>query len=186
VAGYTGLYLYRRWSERILEVAERALERPFIPTKLASIILSLMRQLAAALAVLTSFKEILLVLFWTFMLWLSIAVPTWLVLLAFDSRYGLSDSLFIMGFAVFGSLVPTAGGAAGAFHTATSKSLTLLDTPDDMAAAVSIVMHLVYFAPAIVFGIYYFVNGDMSVRNFKNLLSSDHAVEEIESEAPNA
>ncbi|MER3631880.1 MAG: hypothetical protein C4325_06745, partial [Blastocatellia bacterium] len=52
------------------------------------------------------------------------------------------------------------------------------------AAAVSIAMHLVYFAPALIFGIYYFVHGDISVERFRSLLSSEHVVEEIESESP--
>ena len=52
------------------------------------------------------------------------------------------------------------------------------------AAAVSIAMHLVYFAPAIVFGLYYFVRGDISIERFRILLSSDKAVGEIESDAP--
>ena len=53
------------------------------------------------------------------------------------------------------------------------------------AAAIAIAMHLVYFAPAIVFGLYYFAHGDISIQRFRSLLSSEHAVEEIESESPN-
>jgi len=45
-------------------------------------------------------------------------------------------------------------------------------------------MHLVYLAPAIVFGLYYFVHGDISIERFRSLLSGDRAVEEIESDAP--
>jgi hypothetical protein len=56
--------------------------------------------------------------------------------------------------------------------------------PDD-AAAVSIAMHLIYFAPAFFFGLYYFLHGDISIERFRSLLSSEHAVEEIESESPN-
>jgi hypothetical protein len=91
-----------------------------------------------------------------------------------------------MGFAVVSSLVPTPGGAAGAFHTATAASLIFLmnDIRTEDAAAVAIAMHLVYFAPAIVFGLYYFVHGDISIERFRSLLSGDKAVEEIESEAP--
>jgi len=93
-----------------------------------------------------------------------------------------------MGFAVVSSVVPTPGGAAGAFHAATYASLIFLkpDIRSEDAAAASIAMHLVYFAPALVFGIYYFAHGDISIERFRSLLSSEHAVEEIESEAPNA
>ena len=71
-------------------------------------------------------------------------------------------------------------------HAATAGSLILLGVGNEDAAAVSIVMHLVYFAPAIVFGLYYFFHGDISIERFRNLLSSENAVEEIESESPNS
>jgi hypothetical protein len=83
-----------------------------------------------------------------------------------------------------GSLVPTPGGAAGAFHAATAGSLILLSVDRETAAAVSIVMHLVYFAPAVVFGLYYLFHGEISIERFRSLLSSEHAVEEIESDSP--
>jgi hypothetical protein len=91
-----------------------------------------------------------------------------------------------MGWAAVGSVVPTPGGAAGAFHAATAGGLIFLGTDREISAAVSIVMHLVYFAPAIIFGVYYFFHGDISFERFRSLLSSEHAVEEIESESPDS
>ena len=84
-----------------------------------------------------------------------------------------------MGWAAIGSVVPTPGGAAGAFHAATAGGLIFLNVNPNDAAATSIAMHLVYFAPAIFFGIYYFLHGDMSVARFRSLLSSEHAEDEI-------
>ena len=83
-----------------------------------------------------------------------------------------------------GSQVPTPGGAAGAFHAATAGSLQLLGVKQDQALAVSIVMHLVYFAPAVIFGLYYLVRGDISIDRFRSLLSSENAEREIESDSP--
>lgn len=150
------------------------------------IVLSLLNQLSSALEILRDKREVFWLGFWTFLLWLAISVPTWLVVLAFDLPVSFSDSLFIMGFAVVASVVPTPGGAAGAFHAATAASLIFLrpDTKHEDAAAVSIAMNLVYFAPALLFGFYYLIRGDISVDRFRSLLSSEHAVEEIESEAP--
>lgn len=186
-AGFAALIVYQRIAPRVMRWAERMTDRRFIPARIRRIILSLLKQLSAALAILRDWKETASVIFWTITLWLAIAFPTWLVLLAFGLPVSFSDSLFIMGFAVVSSVVPTPGGAAGAFHTATAASLIFLlqDIKYEDAAAVSIAMHLVYFAPAIVFGLYYFAHGDISIERFRNLLSSEHAVEEIESEAPN-
>lgn len=186
--GFVMLFVYQSIAERVNDWFSRITDHRFVPKNIRKIFLSILDKLAGALAILTDWREMVLVSFWTIMLWLAIALPTWFVLLAFGIPISFSDSLFIMGFASVSSVVPTPGGAAGAFHTATAASLLFLknDISREDAAAVSIAMHLVYFAPAIVFGLYYFIHGDISIERFRSLLSSEHAVEEIESEAPDS
>jgi uncharacterized protein (TIRG00374 family) len=167
--GFLALYFYQKYSKTFIQWFARVSDRKFIPKRLQRIFLSLLTQTAMTLQVLKDWREIF-----------SIAIPTWLVMLAFDLPLTFSDSLFVMGFAAIGSVVPTPGGAAGAFHAATAGGLIFLNIPQEQAAATSIAMHLVYFSPAIIFGIYYFLHGDMSVARFKSLLDSEHAVEEIE------
>ena len=180
--GFLSLYIYQRYSPQFIGWAEKITDRRFFPRRLKRILLSLMKQLAASLKILRDWREIISVVFWTIMLWLSIAVPTWLVILAFDLpvTITLGGAMFIMGFAAIGSLVPTPAGGAGGFHYATMQGLLFLNVPATDALAVSIIMHLVYFAPALIFGFYYLFHGDISIAQFKNLLSSEHAVEEIE------
>lgn len=184
VAGFITLIVYQRTSARAIAWASKATDRRYVPKRIRAIIISLMNQLAASLQILTDWREIASVTFWTIMLWLSIAIPTWLVLLAFDLPLTFLDSLFIMGWAAIGSIVPTPGGAAGAFHVVTARGLMFLGIGLEQATAVAIAMHLVYFAPAVIFGLYYFFHGDISFSRFKSLLSSEHAVEEIESDSP--
>lgn len=188
VASFAMLILFQRLSGRAIAWFERITDRNFIPKRIRRIFLSILEKLAGALAILSDWKEMVLISFWTFLLWLAISIPTWLVLLAFGLPVTFSDSLFIMGFATVSSVIPTPGGAAGAFHTATAASLLFLksEVSQEDAAAASIAMHLVYFAPAIVFGLYYFIHGDISIERFRSLLSSEHAVEEIESESPDS
>ena len=171
--GFLSLYVYQRISPKVIGWAERITDRNYFPKKIRRILISILKQLAKALEILKDWKETVSVTFWTIMLWLAIALPTWLVLLAFDLPLNFSDALFVMGWAAFGSLVPTPGGAAGAFHAATAGGLIFLNVAQEQAAAVSIAMHLVYFAPAIIFGLYYFVHGDISISRFRNLLSSE-------------
>lgn len=182
--GFIGLIVYHRNSTRIIGWFETFTNKSFVPERLRVLFLSLLRQLATSLEILKSAKEIFWVSFWTALLWLSIAIPTWLVLLAFGLPLSFVDSIFVMGVASMGSLVPTPGGAAGAFHAATAGSLIILSVDRDQAAAVSIIMHLVYFAPAIIFGLYYFFHGDISIERFRSLLSSENAEREIESDSP--
>ncbi|NNE65672.1 MAG: flippase-like domain-containing protein [Pyrinomonadaceae bacterium] len=178
IAGFATLYVYHRVADPVIKWVSVKTDKPFIPNKIHKIIISILKQLAKSLDVLRDWREVVNITFWTFLLWLAIAIPTWLVLEAFNLPLGASAALFVMGWAAFGSIVPTPGGAAGAFHAATAGGLIVLNIGQEMAAAVSIVMHLVYFAPAVIFGVYYFLRGDINLEGFKNLLSSDHSVTE--------
>jgi glycosyltransferase 2 family protein len=176
IVGIISLIVYVKVSQPIINWLESL---NLFSRRLKRLIVSIFKQLANALMILKNWKELLSVIFWTISLWLSIAFPTWLVLLAFDLPLTFSDSLFILGFASVSSVVPTPGGAAGAFHTATAASLIFLNVNKELAAATAIAMHLVYFAPAVIFGLYYFLRGDISIERLKNLLSAEQAEEEI-------
>jgi hypothetical protein len=79
--------------------------------------------------------------------------------------------------------VPTPGGAAGAFHAATAAGLIFLGVPRDTAAAISIVMHVIDFGPALIFGLFYIIKGDINLSRLRSLASSEnveHAVEDEE------
>lgn len=186
ILGFVALIIFQRISGRFIEWIARVTDKTWIPGRVQKIILSVLERFSSALSIMRDWREMFWVSFWTFLLWLAIALPTWLVLLAFGLPMTFSDSLFIMGFAAVSSVVPTPGGAAGAFHTATAASLLFLknDIRREDAAAVSIAMHLVYFAPAVFFGLYYFFHGDISVERFRSLLSSENAEREIESDSP--
>ncbi len=186
IGGLGALVIYQRISDRVINWTTRFIDRRWIPGRLQRIVISILKQLTSALAILRDWKDIFWVVFWTFLLWLTISIPTWLVLLAFDLPITFGDALFIMGFAAVSSVVPTPGGAAGAFHTATAASLIYLksDIKYEDAAAMSIAMHLVYFAPAVIFGLYYFFHGDISIERFRSLLSGENAEREIESDSP--
>ncbi|MEP6788512.1 MAG: lysylphosphatidylglycerol synthase transmembrane domain-containing protein [Acidobacteriota bacterium] len=184
VLGFVALFVYHRKAPSIVAWFERVTDKKFIPARIRSIFLSLLEQLATSLDILKNPKEIFWVSFWTAALWLSIALPTWFVILAFGLKMSFIDSIFVMGVASLGSLIPTPGGAAGAFHAATAGSLILLNVDREQAAAISIVLHLIYFAPAVFFGLYYFFHGDISIERFRSLLSSENAEREIESDSP--
>jgi hypothetical protein len=83
----------------------------------------------------------------------------------------MKETLFVLGWALVGSLVPTPGGAAGAFHAATAAGLLVLGIARETAAAVSIVMHLVDFGPAVIFGFFYFIRGDINISRLRSLIS---------------
>jgi uncharacterized protein (TIRG00374 family) len=142
---------------------------------------STLEQLATALSVLSDVKLLATTIGWSIALWLSVAVANLLICWAFGLQFGFAHILFILGWSMIGSAVPTPGGAAGAFHAATAGALILLGVARDQAAAISIVLHLVDFAPAALFGLFYFLRGDVKFSRLRKKVSAEaveHAVED--------
>lgn len=144
-------------------------------------LLSTLEQLATALNVLSDIKLLATTIGWSIALWFSVALGNLLICWAFGLKFGFSHILFVLGWSMIGSAIPTPGGAAGAFHAATAGALILLGVGKDEAAAISIVLHLVDFAPAALFGLFYFLRGDVNLARLRKMLSAEaveHAVED--------
>ena len=136
-------------------------------------LIGLLEQLARALRVLVDLRELAVTAGWTMIVWIGIAAANLLVLRAFGLPFGVSETIFVMGWSMVGSLVPTPGGAAGAFHAATAAGLIFLGVRIETAAAVSIVMHLINFGPALVVGFFYLIRGDISLNKLRTLTSPE-------------
>ena len=180
--GVLFLTQFRKKSPRVIGwITQKVEGRRFIPARLTRAVVSLLEQLARALRVLVDVRELAVTAGWTAVLWFSIALANWLVFRAFGLDFGLSETLFVLGWAVVGSLVPTPGGAAGAFHAATAAGLIFLGVARETAAAVSIVLHVIDFGPALLFGLVYLIKGDVSLVRLRSMTSSEaveHAVED--------
>jgi len=172
--GIFALVLFKRYSRQVIGWLEARFARaPRFLKRAGALVTHLLEQVAGALSVLVSARELALTVGLTALLWGIIALANWLVLRAFGLPFGATETLFVLGWALVGSLVPTPGGAAGAFHAATAAGLIFLGIPREEAAAISIVLHLVVFAPAVVFGLYYFLRSDVSFARLRSLASSD-------------
>ena len=181
-AGVFALIQFRRRSQGVIGWIRKIVDgRRFIPARVARAIVSILEQLARALRVLVDARELAVTVGWTMLVWLAIAFANLLVFRAFGLPFGVSETLFVLGWSLVGSLVPTPGGAAGAFHAATAAALIFLGIQRETAAAVSIVLHLVDFGPALIFGVYYIVRGDINLSRLRAKTSSEsveHAVED--------
>jgi uncharacterized protein (TIRG00374 family) len=182
------LFLWRskqviRWLERKIHGDSRLLGR------VKHAIINFLEQLATALGVLTSARDLAITVGWSLALWGSVAAGNLLVFRAFGLPFGVSETLFVLGWSMIGSAIPTPGGAAGAFHAVTGGALILLGAPNYQAAAVAIVVHLVDFAPAALFGLFYFLRGDVTLSRLRLLISSterDRAVRDENLQAADA
>jgi uncharacterized protein (TIRG00374 family) len=182
ITAVAGLTQFRRRSASIIGGVQKHLDRlGFIPERFRRALISLLEQLAKALRVLVDGRELAVTIGWTAMVWGGITLANWLVLRAFGLRFGISEAIFLLGWSLVGSLVPTPGGAAGAFHAATAAGLIFLGVTRETAAAVSIVMHVVDFGPAVIFGLFYFVRGDINLTRLRAMMSPEavkHAAED--------
>ena len=174
ILGIAFLVWFRAKSSLVIGFLGRLFSRwRFIPRKLTQLVFRLFEQLAQALRVLVNVTELLETIGWTALVWFGIAGANLLVMRAFHLQVGLGETIFVLGWSLVGSLVPTPGGAAGAFHAATAAGLLFLGVQKETAAALSIVMHLVDFGPALLFGIFYLIRGDLSLSKLRTMISPE-------------
>ena len=172
ILGLIFLVWYRTNSAWLIDILERRVTRwRFVPQRLTKLVLRMLEQLSQALRVLVNARELAVTIGWTVLVWLGIALANFLVMRAFGLRVGVSETLFVLGWSLVGSLVPTPGGAAGAFHAATAAGFLFLGVEKELAAAVAIVLHLVDFGPALLFGVFYAIRGDLSISRLRTLVS---------------
>lgn len=152
-----------------------------VGTRIKHAVISTLDQLATALSVLSDIRLLAITIFWSLLLWGSVALANLLVYKAFGISFGWSQVFIVLGWSMVGSAVPTPGGAAGAFHAATGAALVWLGVGKEQAAAVAIIIHLIDFAPAALVGLFYFLRGEVNMTRLRALISVkavEHAVED--------
>lgn len=170
IAGIYGLSVFSRRRESALAHLESRLK--WLPVTIKKGLLSLLSHISESLSVLHDAKELTLVVSYTLLLWTMVAVAHLLVVRAFGIPYRVipfTGAVFVMGLSMLGSVVPTPGGATGPFHTATAASLLFLGVESNKAASVAIILHLVIFAPATFFGLFYVIKDGLSLENLKRM-----------------
>jgi uncharacterized protein (TIRG00374 family) len=182
LVGIAFLFWFRLRSAAVITWLDNRIKaRSSLVLRIKKAILSTLEQLATALSVLSDMRLLSVTVFWSVALWGSVVAANLLVCRAFGVSFGVSQVIFVLGWSMVGSVVPTPGGAAGAFHAATAAALILLGVGRDQAAAIAIILHLVDFGPAAVFGLFYFLRGDVNLARLRSLVSTEaveHAVED--------
>ena len=177
VVGLGALALFARHSEGVIGWADGRLDRlPRTLRRAGKVVAGLLKQLARTLVVLAGGRALLATVGWTAAVWAAITLANMLVLRAFGLGVGVSETLFVLGWSLVGSVVPTPGAGAGTFHAATAYGLThYLAAPENAAKAAVIVLHLVVFGSAIFFGLYYFLRSGLSLSRLRELAAAEAA-----------
>lgn len=184
VAGVYGLSVFRKRTATVLKYLERKLA--WLPNHLLRGLMSLLRHISEGLSVLHDARELTITLSYTIVLWLMVALAHLLVVRAFGIPYDkvpFTGAVFVMGLSMLGSVVPTPGGATGPFHAATAAALLFLGAVrnKEEAASIAIILHLVVFTPATLFGLVYIFKDGLSLDRLRRI--GERQVEEVDREA---
>lgn len=176
VVGISVLILLRLKAPPIISWLERHSAK--LPQTLIQPLLNFFSHLAEGLSVLLNLRELAVTAFLTGCVWALIIAATWFTLYAFDLNFSISPVIFILGFGLVGSVVPTPGGSAGAFHAAAAKGLEFLGLDPNLAASIAIVYHLIAFGPPFVIGLFYLIRDDISFRQLREMIASENEMED--------
>jgi uncharacterized protein (TIRG00374 family) len=169
--GIVLLIILRLRAEIIINFLERKSSR--LPRKLVRPLLNLINHLSEGLSVLLDGRELVTTILYTLMIWGLVTGETWLVLMAFGLDFPLSYVIFVLGFGLVGSVVPTPGGSAGAFHAAAAAALTFLGLERNFAASVAIIFHLISFGPPFLIGLFYLVRDGIGLGQLREMIAHE-------------
>jgi glycosyltransferase 2 family protein len=173
VIGIVVLVLIRLKADVLLDFLER--HSRILPEKLARPLLNLVRHVADGLSVLMNARELVKVVFYSLVVWVLVAAATWLAAVAFNIGFSFSHAIFVMGFGLVGSVVPTPGGSAGAFHKAAQQGLMFLGLDQNLAAAIAIVYHLIAFGTPFIIGMIYLIRDGISFGRLREMMTQESA-----------
>lgn len=150
-----------------------------LPQNFFQPLLNLVRHLAEGLSVLLSLPKLAVTVLYTALVWGLVSSATWLTLYAFGQKFSFPQVLFILGFGLVGSIVPTPGGSAGAFHAAAAKALEFLGVESNLAASIAIVYHLIAFGPPFIVALYYIIRQDISYKQIREMIASERESKDL-------
>jgi uncharacterized protein (TIRG00374 family) len=171
LSGLAILVLLRLKAGLIINWLRRVTVR--LPKRFTQPLLNFVSHLADGLSVLLNLRELAVTIFYTACVWSLVSAATWLTLYAFGINFSLSQIIFTLGFGLIGSLVPTPGGSAGAFHAAAAKAFEFLGLEPNLAASIAIVYHLIAFGPPFILALYYLVRADISLDQVREMIASE-------------
>ncbi|MBL8206474.1 MAG: flippase-like domain-containing protein [Blastocatellia bacterium] len=178
--GITLLVILRLRTQWLIQVLGKMFR--WLPRRLLDFMIGLLTHLADGLSVLLNARELLKTITQTAIVWGLIAIAYWFVVQAFGIRFSLSQAIFVLGAGLVGSLIPTPGGSAGAFHAAAQKGLVFLDVETNLAAATAIAIHIISFGSPFLFALFYLMRTNISFGQLRSLMAGEEERDRIKSE----
>ena len=159
------LLLLRFQNQRTYRIISFFLQR--LPEKLSHKISQKIESFVSGLAVLKQWKDLLLILLYSFFLWLMMSFAVYLLFLGFHFPLSLWAAIFLEVILVFGVTLPSAPGYIGTFHWACAAGLMFLGVEGNPAKGFAVVLWFVSFIPVTVLGLFLLWKEGISL-NFLN------------------
>jgi uncharacterized protein (TIRG00374 family) len=135
------------WAERLV--------RAILPwPQVANRVVSLIEGVRQGLVVLRTPVRLILVVFWSFALWLVNALAFYAGFAAFDIPVSYVGALLMQGLLVLGISIPSTPGFFGPFEAVIVAALALYGVPRDLAFTYAISFHVTTFIPITVLGLW--------------------------------
>lgn len=151
---------------RVLPLTEGLLRR-LLPHRLAERAVGLVDKVAAGLAVMHSTRDVLRVLVWSFAVWLVNAASYVLALRAFDVDAPATAALTLQAVVAFGVAIPSTPGFFGVFEGLARAALGVYGVPGGRAVSFAIGVHLCWFVPITVIGLWELARTGLSLRELR-------------------
>ena len=125
------------------------------PSALAGLIARIAEKFAAGLGAIRRPSRLIATLLWSFPLWLTIALGTWSVAVAFRLDIPFAGAFLLIAMLTIGIAIPTPG-AVGGFHEMFRLGATLFfGAPNDAAVGAAIVLHALSVGPSLLLGLFF-------------------------------
>jgi uncharacterized protein (TIRG00374 family) len=134
--------------------AERLVRAALPWPRVANRVVSLIEGIRQGLVVLRTPVRLLLVVFWSFALWLVNALAFYVGFAAFDIPVSYIGALLMQGLLVLGISIPSTPGFFGPFEAVIVAALALYGVPRDLAFSYALSFHVTSFIPITVLGLW--------------------------------
>jgi glycosyltransferase 2 family protein len=134
--------------------AERLVRAIIRWPNVANRLVSLIEDIRQGLVVLRNPVRLILVVFWSFALWLVNALAFYAGFAAFDIPVSYVGALLMQGLLVLGISIPSTPGFFGPFEAVIVAALALYGVPRDLAFSYAISFHVTTFIPITVLGLW--------------------------------
>lgn len=140
-----------------------------LPSRLAGLLARVAEKFATGLSAVRRPRRLIVALFLSVPLWLSIALGIWTAAVAFHLDVSFMGSFLIVAMLVVGVAVPTPG-AVGGFHAAFKYAATaFFGAADDAAVGAAIVLHAITMGTQLALGLFFAAQAGLNVAGIKEL-----------------